>query len=74
MGIGLGVVLLLAGLVLVLDVVQYDIPRVNDEQLGWLLIVIGGLSLVLTLVLWSMRTRRETVAVPGERDRSPSSR
>lgn len=58
MGIGLGIVLLLVGLVLVLDVVEYDIPRVDDYQLGWLLIVVGAAALLLTLIMWGMRSRR----------------
>lgn len=58
MGIGLGIVLLLAGLVLVLDVIAYDIPRIDDETLGWLLIVVGAISIALTLVLWSISSRR----------------
>lgn len=61
MGLGLGVVLLLAGLVLVLDVVTYDIPRVDDAALGWLLVVVGLLAIGLTLVLGAIRTRRTTV-------------
>jgi drug/metabolite transporter (DMT)-like permease len=57
MGIGLGVLLLLVGLVLMLDVVDYDIPRVDDAQLGLLLIVIGALAIVLALVM-NARSRR----------------
>lgn len=58
MGIGLGIVLLLAGLVIVLDVVEYDIPRVDDPQLGWVLIIVGAAALLLTLIMWGMRSRR----------------
>lgn len=63
MGIGLGVILVLAGLVLVLNVVDYDIPRVDDYQLGWLLIIVGGAALALTLILWAMRSRSRNVEV-----------
>lgn len=67
MGIGLGILLVLAGLVLVLDVIQYDIPRVDDGQLGWLLVVVGAVAIALTLISWGMRTRRRvTVDHEGE--------
>ena len=61
MGLGLGIVLLLVGLVLVLDVVTYDIPNVDDSALGWLLVIVGALAIVLTLAMWGMRSRRSTV-------------
>jgi hypothetical protein len=61
MGLGLGIVLLLAGLVLVLDVVSYDIPNVDDNQLGWLLVIVGAAAVVLTLVMGAIRSRRATV-------------
>jgi len=51
MGIGLGIVLLLAGLVLVTDVVNFDIQYVDDNGLGWILILVGVLAIVLALVL-----------------------
>jgi len=62
MGLGLGIVLLLAGLVLVLDVVSYDIPNVDDNQLGWLLVIVGAAAVVLTLIMGAIRSRRATVA------------
>lgn len=58
MGIGLGVILLLVGLVLLLDVVQYDIPAVADEQLGLLLVIIGAAAIVLSLVWSGLASRR----------------
>ena len=61
MALGLGFILLLAGLVLVLDVIAYDIPRVDDYQLGVLLIIVGVAAIVLTLVMGAMRTRRATI-------------
>ena len=61
MGLGLGIILLLAGLVLVLNVVNYDIPNVDDHQLGVLLIAVGILAIVLSLVLGALRSRRATV-------------
>jgi len=58
MGIGLGVVLLLVGLILVLDVINYDIPHVDDHQLGWILVVVGALAIVLSLIVWSIQSKR----------------
>jgi hypothetical protein len=61
MGIGLGIVLLLVGLILVLDIVQFDTPYVADEALGVLLVVLGIITLVLSLVWASIRSRRSRV-------------
>jgi len=55
MGIGLGIVLLLAGVVLVSDVVNLDMNRVDDTGLGWILIVVGALAIVLALILNGQR-------------------
>ena len=41
MGIGLGIVLVVIGLILVLDVVDFDISFVDDTALGWILLVVG---------------------------------
>ncbi|MBM7515619.1 DUF6458 family protein [Nocardioides nitrophenolicus] len=59
MYIGLGILLLVAGLVLALDVVTVDIKYVNDDALGTILIVAGVLAIVLSLI----------VAPPWRRDR-----
>jgi uncharacterized membrane protein HdeD (DUF308 family) len=61
MGIGLGVVLLVVGLILVLDVIQFDISFVNDETLGWILLIAGILAIVLALVLNAQRSRSRHV-------------
>lgn len=58
MGIGLGVIMLLVGLVLLLDVVRYDIPAVADEQLGVLLVILGAAAVVLSLVWSGLASRR----------------
>ncbi|HET6166966.1 MAG TPA: DUF6458 family protein [Marmoricola sp.] len=55
MGIGLGIVLLLAGLILVADVVNFDIRYIDDNGLGWILIIVGALAIVLALVLNAQR-------------------
>ena len=55
MSIGLGIVLLLLGLILILGVVNVDLPLVEDYQLGILLTVLGVVALILTMVLGSRR-------------------
>ena len=55
MGIGLGIVLLLAGLILVTGVVEYDINFIEDVTLGWILLIVGALALVLSLVIHGQR-------------------
>ena len=62
MGIGLGIVLLLVGLILALDVV--DLPASIDDDLdsntlGWILIIVGVLAIVLALVMNTQRTRAQ---------------
>jgi uncharacterized membrane protein len=61
MGIGLGVFLALVGLVIELDVIEWDIPRVDDDALGWLLIIAGIVAIVLSLVVWMSHGRRRVV-------------
>lgn len=61
MGIGLGVVLLVLGLILVLDVVQFDIGFVDDQGLGWILLIVGVLAIVLALVMNKQRSETRHV-------------
>jgi uncharacterized membrane protein HdeD (DUF308 family) len=63
MGIGLGIVLLLAGIILVSDVVNFDLSYVDDNGLGWILIVVGALAIVLALVLNAQRNNVRTTRV-----------
>jgi uncharacterized membrane protein HdeD (DUF308 family) len=60
MGIGVGIVMLVIGLVLVLNVVP-DIPGINDVTLGWILVVVGALAIVLALVMNQQRSRTKHV-------------
>jgi uncharacterized membrane protein HdeD (DUF308 family) len=60
MGIGLGIVLLLAGVILVSDVVNFDMNYVDDNGLGWILIVVGALAIVLALIVNAQRSRSTT--------------
>lgn len=61
MGIGLGVVLLVIGLILVLDVVQIDIGFIDDTGLGWILLIVGALAIVLALVMNKQRSETKHV-------------
>ena len=61
MAIGLGIFLLVAGLVLVLDVIQVDLDFVDDSALGTIFIVAGILAIVLSLVVNAQRQRRTVV-------------
>ncbi len=51
MYIGLGIILLVAGLVFVLDVIQVDLQFIDDNALGWILVIAGALAIVLSLVV-----------------------
>lgn len=61
MAIGLGVVLLVAGLVLALDVINVDISYIDDHALGWILVVAGAVAIVLSLIVNAQRSRHRTV-------------
>ena len=61
MGIGLGIVLLVIGLILVLGVFQFDIGMVDDQALGWILLIVGMLAIVLALVMNQQRSRTKHV-------------
>lgn len=57
MAIGLGVILIIAGLVLAFDVVTIDIANVNDNTLGWILLAGGVIAIAVSLAA----TRRHTI-------------
>jgi len=61
MGIGLGIVLLIVGLILVLGVFQIDLSFVDDQALGWILLIVGVLAIVLALVMNQQRSRTKHV-------------
>ncbi len=61
MGIGTGIVLIVIGLILLLDVIE-DFPQaledvVEIETLGWICLVVGILVIVLALVVNQQRSR-----------------
>jgi hypothetical protein len=66
MSIGLGIALLLFGLILLLGVVDVDLPWVDDYRLGILLTILGVVALILTMTLGTAG-RRSTHVI--ERDR-----
>lgn len=61
MGIGVGVVLLVLGLILVLNVINFDIGFVDDVALGWIFLVVGILAIVLALVMNKQRSETRHV-------------
>jgi hypothetical protein len=69
MGIGLGVVLLVLGLILVLNVVEFDLSFVDDQALGWVLLIVGVLAIILVLVMNSQRSRTKHVVENRSGDR-----
>lgn len=61
MSIGLGIVLLVLGLILALDVITVDLSFIDDNALGAILIIAGILAIALSLIVNAQRTRRSTV-------------
>lgn len=67
MGIGTGIALLLVGLILLLGVVEVDLPWVDDYALGLLLTIMGVVALVLVFAMNATR-RRSTHIIERDRD------
>ena len=61
MGVGLGIVLLVIGLILVTGVVNFDLGFVDDQGLGWILVIVGVLAIVLALIMNAQRSRTKHV-------------
>lgn len=61
MGIGVGILLLVIGLILLLDVIEEYPDAVSDvveiETLGWICLVVGILAIVLALVMNQQRSK-----------------
>jgi hypothetical protein len=59
MGIGLGIVLIVLGLVLVLNVVTWpdSVNWLNTDALGWILLAAGVLAIALVLIMNAQRSR-----------------
>ena len=52
MGIGIGLVLVAAGAILVWGVTG-DVSNINEDAIGWILMIIGAVGIVLSFVFWS---------------------
>jgi len=63
MGIGLGIVLLVIGLILVSGVINVDLNFIDDQGLGWILVIVGALAIVLALVINAQRSRVHSTRV-----------
>jgi hypothetical protein len=61
MGIGLGILLVVLGLILVLNVVTFDLGFVDDNALGWILLLVGALAIALPLIMNAQRSRTKHV-------------
>jgi len=60
MGVGVGVVLLVAGAIL-FWAVEVDIPGVTDDTLGIILMVVGALGIILALIMNAQRSHTKHV-------------
>ncbi len=56
MTIGAGITLIVLGLILLLGVIEVDIPYVDEYALGILLTLAGIAGIVLSLTLWRSRS------------------
>lgn len=63
MGIGLSLAVIAAGAVLAFAV-TLDIAGINVEAVGWILMLVGGVSLVLTFTYWRPRRQAAVVRPP----------
>lgn len=61
MGIGVGILLLVIGLILLLDVIEVFPEAITDivevDTLGWICTIIGILAIVLALVMNQQRSK-----------------
>lgn len=69
MYIGLGILLVIAGLILVMDVITVDLSFVDDSALGTILLIGGILAIVLSL-FYAPPWRRDRDQVVTYRDDS----
>ena len=64
MTIGAGITLIVLGLILLLGVIQVDIPYVDEYALGVLLTLAGIAGILLSLTVWRSRP---VTTYPGTR-------
>jgi uncharacterized membrane protein HdeD (DUF308 family) len=62
MAIGSGIVLIVLGLILVLDVINVDTSVVDTVTLGWILLIAGIVAIVISLIVNQQRTRSTVVS------------
>lgn len=55
MGIGAGITLIVLGLIFLTGVVQFDIPALNEQALGVILVLGGIAAIVLAQTVWRDR-------------------
>jgi hypothetical protein len=68
MGIGGGITLIVLGLIFLTDVIEADIPGVNEGALGLILILGGIAAIVLAQTVWRDRgVATRPVSGPTER-------
>ena len=67
MTIGAGITLIVIGLILLLGVIEVDIPYVDEYALGVLLTLAGIAGIVLSLTVW--RSRSTTIYPRGRTTR-----
>ena len=52
MGLGVGLLLIAVGAILVWGVTS-DIGGVNEDAIGWILMIVGAVGVLLSLAFWS---------------------
>jgi uncharacterized membrane protein len=57
MGIGASIFLIAVGAILAFAI-DYNVSGIDISVVGWILMVVGGLGLVVTLVIWAPRRRQ----------------
>lgn len=55
MGIGGGITLIVLGLIFLTGVIQFDIPGLNEQALGLILVLGGIAAIVLAQTIWRDR-------------------
>ncbi len=67
MGIGGGITLIVLGLIFLTDVIEADIPGVNEGALGLILILGGIAAIVLAQTIWRDRGVARPISEPRGR-------
>ena len=67
MGIGGGITLIVLGLIFLTNVIEVDIPGLNESALGLILVLGGIAAIVLTQTIWRDRGVARPVSQPRGR-------